>query len=40
MRRFALLVAGACVLYVPVLAASVQVQAAIARLAKLETDVV
>ncbi|NJO21806.1 MAG: hypothetical protein HC868_01235 [Sphingomonadales bacterium] len=39
MRRFALLVAGACLLCVPAQAASVQVQSAIATLAKLETDV-
>ena len=38
MRRFALLVAGAWLLCSPVQAASVQVQSAIASLAKLEND--
>lgn len=38
MRRFALLVAGASLLCAPAQAASVQIQSAIASLAKLETD--
>ena len=38
MRRFALLVAGACLLCAPAQAAGVQVQSAIASLAKLEID--
>jgi hypothetical protein len=38
MRRFALLVAGASLLCLPAQAASVQVQSAVANLAKLETD--
>lgn len=38
MRRFALLVAGVSLLCLPAQAASVQVQSAVASLAKLETD--
>lgn len=38
MRRFALLVAGAAILCTPACAASVEVESAIATLAKLEAD--